>query len=170
MSSTVEERFETRRRWDDAMALSRRLCECSSLLVVSSKEARVTAERTRVVSVSRRAERDDAAAGGVVEAEPGGVVEAEPGGDVQSFVVTGFVEDLPAHARYVEGRLWCSAEVAERAEVVVAMGETFDPGDGGPEVMASLDSTPTAALLTVMRAFSHVCSVALGLGHPVDDH
>ena len=150
------------------MALSRRLCECSSLLVVSSKEARVSAERTRVVSVSRRAERDDAAAGGVVEAELGGVVE--PGGDVQSFVVTGFVDDLPAHARYVEGRLWCSAEVAERAEVVVAMGETFDPGDGGPEVMASLDSTATAALLTVMRAFSHVSSVALGLDHPVRDH
>jgi len=168
MSSTVAERLETRRRWDDAMALSRRLCECSSLLVVSSKEARVSAERTRVVSVSRRAERDDAAAGGVVEAELGGVVE--PGGDVQSFVVTGFVDDLPAHARYVEGRLWCSAEVAERAEVVVAMGETFDPGDGGPEVMASLDSTATAALLTVMRAFSHVSSVALGLDHPVRDH
>ena len=168
MMSTVADRFETRRRWDDAMALSRRLCECSSLLVVSSKEARASAERTRVVSVSRRAERDDAAAGGVVEAELGGVVE--PGGDVQSFVVTGFVDDLPAHARYVEGRLWCSAEVAERAEVVVAMGETFDPGDGGPEVMASLDSTATAALLTVMRAFSHVSSVALGLDHPVRDH
>ncbi|HZM38304.1 MAG TPA: hypothetical protein VFB94_04275 [Acidimicrobiales bacterium] len=71
----------------------------------------MSAERTRVVSVSRRAERDDAAAGGVVEAELGGVVE--PGGDVQSFVVTGFVDDLPAHARYVEGRLWCSAEVAD---------------------------------------------------------
>ena len=168
MGSTVADRFETRRRWDDAVALSRRLCECSSLLVVSSKEARVSAERTRVVSASRRAERDDAAAGGVVEAELGGVVE--PGGDVQSFVVTGFVDDLPAHARYVEGRLWCSAEVAERAEVVVAMGETFDPGDGGPEVMASLDSTATAALLTVMRAFSHVSSVALGLDHPVRDH
>jgi hypothetical protein len=79
------------------------------------------------------------------------------------------VDGFPAHARYLDGRLWCSAEVAQRAEVVVAMGETFDPGDGDARIRASLAGTPTAALLTVIRAFSKVSSVELGLGPGLPD-
>jgi hypothetical protein len=112
----------------------------------------VTAERSQVESASRRTPGDDV------------LVDEPAAGQVLSFVVNGFVDGYPAHARYQEGRLWCSAELAERAEVVVAMGETFDPGDGRPEVLASLATTATAALLTVMRSFSQVSSVELGLG------
>jgi hypothetical protein len=109
----------------------------------------VSAERIRFESVSRRPLRDD---------------EVPADGQLQSFVVNGFVDGFPAHARYLDGRLWCSAEVAQRAEVVVAMGEVFDPGDGGARIRASLAGTPTAALLTVIRSFSKVSSVELGLG------
>lgn len=150
MSATVAERAAVRRRLDDAMTRSRVLCSLSGRLLASSKATRVTAERSRVESVSRRADRD------------GSTIDAD--GQVLSFVVDGFVDGQRAHARYADGQLWCSAEVAERAEVVVAMGETFDPGDGGPEVRASLATTPTATLLTVMRSFSQVSSVELGLG------
>ncbi len=38
-----------------------------------------------------------------------------------------------------------------------------------PVVRASLDTTATAALLTVVRAFSQVSSVELGLGRRVSD-
>src|SRR5262245_3379365 len=151
MRATVAERAAVRRRLDDAMARSRVLCTRSGRLLAVSKETRVSAERTRDELVSRRIGRDDA--------------PVDPAdGQVLSFVVNGFVDGQPAHARYVDGQLWCSAEVAEWAGVVVAMGETFDPGDGGPEVLASLATTPTAALLTVMRSFSQVSSVELGLG------
>jgi hypothetical protein len=153
MSVPVAERAAVRRRLVDAIARSRVLCNRSGRLLASSRATRVTAEWSRVESVSRRTASDD--------------VLAE--GQVLSFVVKGFVDGYPAHARYQEGQLWCSAEVAERAEVVVALGETFDPGDGGPEVLASLATTPTAALLTVMRSFSQVSSVELGLGPAAQD-
>ncbi|HEY7070420.1 MAG TPA: hypothetical protein VH479_09915 [Acidimicrobiales bacterium] len=137
------------------MSRSRVLCVHSDRLLASARAARRSAERARVASVTRRTVREDA------------VVGLDAGGPLLSFLVNGFIDGEPAHARYMDGQLFWSAEVATRAEVVVAMGETFDPGDGGPEVLASLASTPTAALLTVMRAFSQVSSVELGLG-PAD--
>jgi hypothetical protein len=156
LNSTVSTQAEVRRRLDVAMARSRLLCSYAGRLMASSKQARVSAERARVTSITLRG------AGSPPIAED---VE----GEVQGFAVDGFVDGRPASARYADGHLWCSAEVAQLADVVVALGETFDPGDGGPVVRASLDTTPTAALLTVVRAFSRVSSVELGLGRPVSD-
>jgi hypothetical protein len=134
MSSTAAERIATRQRWDDAMARSRRLCTCSFRLLAVSKQTRVLAKRTRGESSTRRAERDDARTDVGVEAE----VESE----VQSFVVNGFVDCRPAHAHYLKGRLVCSAEVAERAEVVVAMGETFDRATAAPRSWPAWTTRP----------------------------
>ncbi len=153
MAATSSTNQEVRQRWDRAMARSRALCSRSGHLVAVSRQARVSAERTRVECVTLR----------------GGADTPLTGEDVQNFVVQGVVDGRPATARFVDGQLFCTAEVARRAEVVVAIGETFDPGDGGPVLQASLDDTATAALLTVMRAFSQVTSVELGLGRPIPD-
>jgi len=139
-----------------AMARSRVLCSHAGRLVASSRQARVSAARAKVTAVTLR--------GGSAKS-----IAEDSEGEVQGFVVDGFVDGRPASARYSDGLLWCSFELAQLAEVVVAMGETFDPGDGGPVVRASLDTTATAALLTVVRAFSQVSSVELGLGRRVFD-
>ena len=84
------------------------------------------------------------------------------------FVVTGEVDGRPAVARWSpSGGLICPAAVRDRAELVVALGETFGAGiDGREPVVAALDGDATAALLTVMRAFSRLTSLDVAV--PVD--
>jgi hypothetical protein len=56
----------------------------------------------------------------------------------------------------------CHPEVLRRAEVVVALGDTFLlPDDGRIVVEASLQDGALPALLTFVRAIGHVTSVDL---------
>lgn len=75
------------------------------------------------------------------------------------FLVSGLLDDDAVEARWVPGHgLMCAPSLIARAEVVMALGETFTQGDDGWTVAATLD-TPLAAMLTLMRAMSHVTSL-----------
>lgn len=78
-----------------------------------------------------------------------------------SFVVRGFVDGRPTVARWAAGELEADPELVRRAQVVVGLGERFEPADGARTVVASLDGDCQAALLTVLRAFSQVTSCQL---------
>lgn len=83
---------------------------------------------------------------------------------VQAFRIEGIVDGVPAHAHWSERGLECSPALLPRIEIVVAIGETFDPGGGQPVVQASLDGPLRAVIPTVIRAFSRVTSVELAVG------
>lgn len=83
---------------------------------------------------------------------------------VRAFRIEGVVDGVPAHACWSAGELECSPALLQRIEIVVAMGETFDPGGGRPIVQASLDGPLEAVLPTVIRAFSNVTSIELAVG------
>lgn len=83
---------------------------------------------------------------------------------VRAFRIEGVVDGESAHARWSAGELECSPALLQRIEIVVAMGETFDPGGGRPIVAASLDGPLKAVLPTVIRAFSNVTSIELAVG------
>jgi hypothetical protein len=85
---------------------------------------------------------------------------------IRAFRVDGFVDDAPAYARWSERRLDCSPALLDRIEIVVALGETFDPGGGLPVVQASLDGHVKSVLPTVIRAFSRVTSIELAVDRP----
>ena len=85
---------------------------------------------------------------------------------IRAFRVDGFVDDAPAYARWSERRLDCSPALMDRIEIVVALGETFDPGGGLPAVQASLDGPVKSVLPTVIRAFSRVTSIELAVDRP----
>ncbi|HKE74670.1 MAG TPA: hypothetical protein VKB57_13705 [Acidimicrobiales bacterium] len=80
---------------------------------------------------------------------------------IVSFVVQGLVEEARVEASYELGRLECPPELRERAEVLVAMGETFGR-PGGRATVATLDGPVSAVLLTVMRAFSRIYVLEVG--------
>jgi hypothetical protein len=83
---------------------------------------------------------------------------------VQAFRIEGVVDDVPATAHWSPRGLECSPALLERMEIVVALGETFDPGGGRPVVQASLNGPLNAVLPTVIRAFSSVTSIELAVG------
>jgi len=75
------------------------------------------------------------------------------------FLVCGLLDDDAVEARWVPGHgLMCPPSLIARAEVVMALGETFSQGDDGWTVAATLD-TPLGAMLTLMRAMSQVTSL-----------
>jgi len=75
------------------------------------------------------------------------------------FLVCGLIDDDAVEARWVPGHgLMCPPSLIARAEVVMALGETFSQGEEGWTVAATLD-TPLAAMLTLMRAMSQVTSL-----------
>src|SRR5262245_2776069 len=80
---------------------------------------------------------------------------------ISSFLIGGLVDGAEAEATFEHGRLSCPDVVLRRAEMVVAMGETFSDPDAGT-VAATLDGPPGAILLTVMRAFSRVLVLEVG--------
>lgn len=84
---------------------------------------------------------------------------------IGGFHVEGLLDGQPMTAVLVDGGLECTPELLARAEIVVSLGETFG-GDDVPYVAASLTDGPTAMLLTVLRAFSVVHSVAIMPGTP----
>ena len=113
-------------------------CARSVVLVDRSSRARAEARWTRLRIVEQRIPHEIATA----------------------FRIAGTVEDLPMVARWVRGHgLLCPEPLRRRAEVVVAMGETFGDHEG-PLVTASL-TEPTAAMLTVLRSLSRVTSIEI---------
>ena len=121
-------------------------CTRAALLIDLSSRTRTEARSTRLRVLDRRARHETST----------------------SFRVVGMVEDHPMVARWVSGHgLVCPDLLRRRAEIVVAMGETFGDDDGdGPRVAASL-AGPTAALLTVLRALSRVTLIEVAAGSPL---
>ena len=81
------------------------------------------------------------------------------------FVVRGVMDGHPSVAHWRNGTLDAEPELIRRAEIVVAMGETFwSEDDPSHVVMASLKGGGYDVMLTVMRAFTTVTSVELPVG------
>jgi hypothetical protein len=87
---------------------------------------------------------------------------------ISGFVLRGLVDGTEAEACFEHGDLHCPDEVLRRAEVLVAMGETFGDPDTGT-MAASLEGPVGAVLLTVMRAFSRVLVLEVATGHAVTE-
>lgn len=120
---------------------ARDVCAHAADLLVRTSRLRVEARRARLRVVERRAPHRSAA----------------------GFRIVGTVEDVPMVARWIDGHgLLCPEPLRRRAEVVVAMGETFGD-DEGPRVTASL-TEQTAAMLTVLRSLSRVTSIEIEAG------
>lgn len=119
-------------------------------LVVSARKARWQSGDLRQAAEARRERRVRRASG------------SSPDPSVQSFVVEGRVDDVAQTACWnpTDG-LTCSSELLLRAQAVVGMGETFGGLSGTATVHAGLQGDPTAILLTVVRAFSTVTSIAV---------
>jgi hypothetical protein len=85
------------------------------------------------------------------------------------FTVHGTVDGRAATARWEGGRLHADDELRRRVDVVIAMGEEFQLEAG--TVPAAVAGGITAALLTVLRAFSAVTTVDIDLrtGEPGRD-
>lgn len=80
------------------------------------------------------------------------------------FVIQGFVDGRPVTARWSNGVLTADDELRRRAEVIVAMDDDFDLEEPpGHRLGACLDGGITAALLTVLRAFSTVTTIDVDL-------
>jgi hypothetical protein len=78
-----------------------------------------------------------------------------------NFVVRGFVDGLPSTARWHDGALDADPELIRRAQIVVALGETFCRDDEPGNVVHADLKGGVATALTIMRAFSRVTSVEL---------
>ena len=80
------------------------------------------------------------------------------------FTVRGILDGRPTTAHWAPGFLDCEPELARRADVVIALEETFRSVEvPGAVVRASLEGPPIAVLLTIMRALSTVTAVDLSL-------
>ena len=78
------------------------------------------------------------------------------------FVVRGFVDGRPSTARWHEGALQADPELIRRAQIVVALGETFSHDDEPDSLVVQADlHGGVATALTIMRAFSTVTSIEL---------
>jgi hypothetical protein len=78
-------------------------------------------------------------------------------GNGAEFLVRGVVDGAVVEAsRSVGGRLVCTPALHRRAEVVVALGDTFESGADHPPVVATLSGDATAVALTCMRAMDRV--------------
>ena len=145
-------------RCQASMVAARRSCERATVLVQNATIVRTHARQTRASGARRRG----------LELRP---VRPQASVGCVLFTVVGQVDDVPVRARWIEGEgLDCPDLLRARAEVVVALGETFSDGSG-PPVVASLDE-PTPAMLTVLRAASRVTSVELNgarLAEAVED-
>jgi hypothetical protein len=82
-------------------------------------------------------------------------------GVIQAFRIRGHVDDVPMVAVWTtEDGLVCPPALHQRAQVIVAMEDTFEPGHATPRRTAALDGPDASViLLTVVRAFSAVTSV-----------
>ena len=130
--------------------------------VATAVDVHARAQRLRLDSIVTRTRRD-----GADHAECEVAVGTTGGArSIRAFHVGGFVDDAPAYARWSERGLDCSPALLDRIEIVVALGETFDPGGNLPVVQASLDGPVKSVLPTVIRAFSRVTSIELAVDRP----
>jgi hypothetical protein len=92
-------------------------------------------------------------------------IEAEGQGEVQTFIVSGFVDGRRASARYLQGQLWCSADVAERAD---DLRHRRRPGGAGRGAAGALPQAlgrgghPTGHARAILRAGRHPHRVPQG--------
>lgn len=142
-----------------ARELDERLEQRAAVSAARAAPAAADAQRVRMNSIEIQARR---------RARPTGAeIALDPDGDhrtVSAFRVEGVVDGVAAYARWSAHGLECSPALWQRIEIVVAMGETFDPGGGRPLEQASLDGPLKAVLPTVIRAFSSVTSIELAVG------
>jgi hypothetical protein len=150
---------ELHERLEHALAVSVAVRHRAARAMAAAADANAHAQRLTLFSIDTRARpraqptRTDIALG--------------PESDhstVRAFWVEGVVDGVAAHARWSAHGLECSPALLQRIEIVVAMGETFDPGGGRTPVQASLDGPLKAVLPTVIRAFSSVTSIELAVG------
>jgi hypothetical protein len=144
-------------RLDQATAVSTAARERAARAVAAAVDVHAWARRVRLDSVDVRARR-----GGPARAE--NAVDSRNDRPVRAFRIEGVVDGVPAHACWSARGLECSHALRQRIEIIVAMGDTFDPGGGRPPVEASLDGPLKALLPTVIRAFSSVTSIELAVG------
>ncbi len=132
-------REELYQRWRKARATS---------LACTADARRLTQAATATCGRARRLQVD------AIEGRES-VMLARWNAGIAGFRIEGVVDGTEAEASFERGRLRCPEEVLRRAEVVVALGDTFDDPDIG-SVAATLDGPVGAVLLTVVRAFSRV--------------
>jgi hypothetical protein len=138
MSMTVPDSDRLLERCRASVDGARDACARSADLLVLTSRIRDEARWTRLRVVERRGPHRTSA----------------------GFRIAGMVENVPMVARWVEGHgLLCPEPLRRRAEVVVAMGETFGDEEG-PRVTASLTER-TAAMLTVLRSLSRITSIEI---------
>lgn len=88
--------------------------------------------------------------------------EAAALGWPRTFLVVGVVDGLAVRAFWSRRHLVATPRLRRRAELLVAMGESFEvEAPAHPPVYAGLDE-PIPALLTLMRACDQVNAVQLG--------
>lgn len=138
---------ELQDRYQESVVRARVLCARSTTAARSSAALQAKARHVRDASMRARALRRP---------------ELAPVATDMRFVVRGLVDGLPSVARWgPDSGLDADPEVCRRAELVVALGESFDNGSGSGPVVASLDGSMSAALLAVVRAFSRVTTLDL---------
>jgi hypothetical protein len=145
-------------RLEEATAASAAARRRAARAVAQAVEVHARSERVRSDVIRVRSRRRGQSSGPLLAGDARGENHW-----VEGFRIEGIVDDVPAHAVWSAGGLECTAALRQRAEIVVALGETFDPGRGRPQLDASLDGPLTAVLPTVMRAFSRVTSVELAV-------
>ncbi|HEX8803609.1 MAG TPA: hypothetical protein VF743_05435 [Acidimicrobiales bacterium] len=144
---------DVRRRWRATRHAAEALCARSLDLQTAARSATARAEALRTSGQARRSLARSAGSGHLSPAP------ARWGSD---FTVEGLVDGEVVRARWtVAGGLAAPDELVRRAEIVVALGETFSVEEGGDEVLAELDGHSMAALLTVVRAFTAVRSIRM---------
>lgn len=144
---------------EDATVVSTAAGQRAARAIAAAADTHADARRVRSSTIETRSRRRAHPTGAGIALEPGSDHRA-----VRAFRIDGVVDGVAAHACWSARGLECSPALLERIEIVVAMGETFDPGGGRPLVPASLDGPPKAVLPTVIRAFSSVTSIELAVG------
>jgi hypothetical protein len=142
VSATYSELHE---RFEDSLVQARILCARSAGNIRSAAALQVVAREAREAAVLTRRRRPPTSLASDAR-----------------FVVRGMVDGLPSVARWSPTTgLDADPAVRQRAEIVVALGESSAGEADGEQVVASLDGPLPAALLAVVRAFSRVTAVDL---------
>jgi hypothetical protein len=81
-----------------------------------------------------------------------------------SFEIVGMIEERVVSAQWTGTSVDCSAELRTRAELLVAMEETFDYEGCPSPIRATLDDSPVALFLTLTRACDKVTSASFVFG------
>ena len=150
---------ELHERLEQATAMSTAAGQRAARAMARAADAHAHAQRVRLSSIDTRARRRAHPTRAAIAPEAEGDQRA-----VRAFRIEGVVDGVAAHACWSAQGLECSPALLERIEIVVDMGDTFDPGGGRPLVQASLDGPLKAVLPTVIRAFSSVTSIELAVG------